>query len=113
LVNVLSKLAITLFGNEDADGTMKLINCFDLICGTSTGGILSVALVSGFSIKQARGLYLKMGSDIFAFGYSYIPARWARYYTYGDYYSSKLLRDMFSKNFGEEMMSNIKRKVLF
>eukprot|EP01124_Arcella_intermedia_P017581 TRINITY_DN2434_c0_g1_i1.p1 TRINITY_DN2434_c0_g1~~TRINITY_DN2434_c0_g1_i1.p1 ORF type:complete len:564 (-),score=121.87 TRINITY_DN2434_c0_g1_i1:63-1754(-) len=111
LVNILQHLAVSMFGNADQDGTKKLLECFDLVCGTSTGGILSVGLSLGFTLSQARDIYLSMGSDIFQFGYSYFPARWARYYTSGDFYNSALLKDCFTKHFGETKMATISKKV--
>lgn len=45
----------------------RISECFDLIAGTSTGGILGAALVSKkeISAKQALDIYLKQGGDIF------------------------------------------------
>jgi len=112
LTSVLSKMATDLFGNADEDGTEKLLKCFDLICGTSTGGILAVALTKGLGLSRAREMYYRLGSQIFAFGYVYLPARWVRYYTYGDYYSSTLLKQLLDNQFGEDSkMSSIKQKM--
>lgn len=40
-------------------------SCFDLITGTSTGGIIAVALAKGLSAREIGELYLEKGSAIF------------------------------------------------
>lgn len=39
---------------------------FDLIVGTSTGGIIAIGLGLGFSAKDLLDFYLKLGPDVFA-----------------------------------------------
>lgn len=38
---------------------------FDLICGTSTGGLIALALATGFSAKEVTEFYKTHGSEIF------------------------------------------------
>lgn len=38
----------------------------NLFAGTSTGGILALALAAGFSPEECKGLYVEFGSEIFA-----------------------------------------------
>jgi patatin-like phospholipase/acyl hydrolase len=45
---------------------------FDLITGTSTGGILALGLANGLSAAKLRDLYCREGKDVFAVG------RWRR-----------------------------------
>jgi len=101
LVTILSKIAEILFGNSDEEGTHKLLNCFDLICGTSTGGILSVALASGFSLKRARKTYYMVSTQVFPVRYMTLPYRWTRYFWSGDYYDSYLLKSVYKEEFGD------------
>jgi len=114
LVKILSLIAETLFGNSDIDGTKKLLACFDLVCGTSTGGILAVAMTYGFSLKQTRESYFKLAREVFL-PYRFIssPFRSLRYCYNGDYYDSTILRNHFKKDFGLGDFNNIQSKTLF
>ncbi|MGN7296364.1 CBASS cGAMP-activated phospholipase [Ferdinandcohnia sp. SAFN-114] len=57
--------AVILADFEDKYG--KLSNYFDLICGTSTGGIIALALSAGIPAKDIVDLYEKNGPLIFPF----------------------------------------------
>lgn len=46
-------------------GGCSIAGYFDLICGTSTGGILALALASGFTAAELLDLYVKRGNEIF------------------------------------------------
>lgn len=48
---------------EKQPGFLSLV---DLFAGTSTGGILALALASGMSAAQVRSLYMNLGSVVFA-----------------------------------------------
>lgn len=112
-VMVLSNLATRLFGDDGPEGTKKLISCFDLIVGTSTGGIISIGLASGrFSIQQLRELYYTLGREIFAPGYFYKAGRWIRYYKSGDYYSGQVMLEILKKEFNDEPLTSIPHKVI-
>lgn len=50
---------------EEAHG-IKVANCFDLIVGTSTGGIIALGLGKGFSPAEIESFYLDKGPRIFA-----------------------------------------------
>ena len=43
----------------------SLVDHFDLIAGTSTGGVIALGLGLGLPAAQIRDLYLHKGSDIF------------------------------------------------
>jgi len=43
----------------------KIIDHFDMICGTSTGGIIAIALAVGFSAEQIVQFYYEKGPKIF------------------------------------------------
>jgi len=111
LVRILSKISEILFGNADEDGTHRLLSCFDIICGTSTGGILSVALSSGFSLKRARETYYTLASSIFSVRYITFPFRWSRYCWSGDYYDSDILKKLFKDEFGDGAFKEMKKKI--
>jgi len=43
----------------------SVADCFDLITGTSTGGILALGLAAGMTARQLRDLYMTRGGEIF------------------------------------------------
>lgn len=43
----------------------KIVDCFDLICGTSTGGLIGLLLGAGYSAKQIVQFYIDNASYIF------------------------------------------------
>jgi uncharacterized protein len=51
--------------NNSRDCAYDIGKCFDLIVGTSTGGIIASALFAGIDLKKIRDLYLNEGKDIF------------------------------------------------
>jgi patatin-like phospholipase/acyl hydrolase len=46
-------------------GGRSIAECFDLIAGTSTGGIIALGLAVGLSASDLRRLYIERGSEIF------------------------------------------------
>lgn len=50
----------------EEDLRIRLADCFDLIAGTSTGGIIAIALGLGLSPAQIVEFYLKHGSAVFS-----------------------------------------------
>jgi patatin-like phospholipase/acyl hydrolase len=50
----------------EADLNIRVIDHFDLIAGTSTGGIIAIALGLGFSPAEILDFYLEEGASIFA-----------------------------------------------
>jgi len=52
---------------EEIEKTVKkpIWEYFDLICGTSTGGIIALAVAVGKPVSEIRELYEKKGSEIF------------------------------------------------
>lgn len=68
--------------------------CFDWIGGTSTGGILALAITAGLSLQTAKGLYVRMKDEVF---------RGSRPY------NSQLFETMLKREFGEHtLMSDLK-----
>ncbi len=45
--------------------SIKVSDCFDLICGTSTGGILTLGLSLGLPAHEVASFYKEKGQDIF------------------------------------------------
>jgi patatin-like phospholipase/acyl hydrolase len=46
-------------------GGNSIASCFDLVAGTSTGGILGLGLAAGYSAIELRDLYVHRGHEIF------------------------------------------------
>jgi patatin-like phospholipase/acyl hydrolase len=55
--------------NVEADLNIKIADHFDLIVGTSTGGIIALALGIGLSPKEVVEFYVKYGPQIFPCGF--------------------------------------------
>ena len=98
------------------DDTIKIGECFDLIAGTSTGGILSLLLITPdpmhptrarYSAEEALGLYLEHGDRIFD------RSVWQRVRNLGglrdEQYSADELEKVTEKYFGNTKLSDLIR----
>ena len=58
--------AAVLAGLEERylDGT-SIAGCFDLVAGTSTGGVIAIGLGAGLRAAELRDLYIERGGEIF------------------------------------------------
>lgn len=63
----LDTFAARLQSIQERKDDLDLGKAFDLIVGTSTGGIVAAALAYGKSLTQVRDLYLKKGAAIFPY----------------------------------------------
>lgn len=67
---ILKELMLQVRINNNLDYTPEPRQCFDLICGTSTGGLLAVLLGRlGKSLAECESLFRSFGSEIFAGGF--------------------------------------------
>ncbi|NJK90496.1 MAG: patatin-like phospholipase family protein [Blastochloris sp.] len=57
--------SIALLAKWEAERNTRVVDHFDLIAGTSTGGIIAIGLGLGFSAAQIMELYLSKGEQIF------------------------------------------------
>lgn len=72
-----------------------LVNAFDYIAGTSTGGILALALACGKSVLEVQAIYLKLKDKIF---------------TGQRPYSAEVMEEFLKNEFGlEKTMSSIEK----
>lgn len=81
-----------------------LLDHFDLIAGTSTGGIIAAMLAKGYQAKDLLGLYVEHGDKIFKKRFLSV----IRNPKYKDDYINNLL----TLKFGEVLMSELKVDVL-
>lgn len=63
----LSTFAARISALNKVDGPLDVGMGFDLIVGTSTGGIVACALVAGVPLRDVRNLYYKEGKKIFPY----------------------------------------------
>lgn len=90
----------------------RISECFDLVAGTSTGGILGAALVSKreISARKALDIYLKQGSDIFK---KDICRRIFSLSSLSDNkYDHKGIESVLVDNFGKETIDEVSCKLL-
>jgi len=80
---------------------------FDLFCGTSTGGIIALALATGMTAAEVEALYRNLGSTVFGSGS--LSARLARSLRslLMAKYSSGPLRAALAAAFGEKSLGDI------
>ncbi|WP_102272448.1 CBASS cGAMP-activated phospholipase [Cytobacillus massiliigabonensis] len=91
----------------------KLSNYFDLICGTSTGGIIALALSAGIPAKEIVKLYEKNGPEIFPYmnKYSRMFHKFKQIFITSKY-SDKNLKDALIKVFGDKKIRDCETNVL-
>lgn len=91
----------------------KLSNYFDLICGTSTGGIIALALAADLPAKEIVNLYKEHGPNIFP--YKNIVSRQLHMFkqlVLTSKYDDKVLKDALRNVFGEMRVKDCKVNVL-
>lgn len=88
-------------------GWLRQVN---LIAGTSTGGILALALASGLSPQEARNLYERLGDKVFH------VSLWERFTDLGQIrgakYRNDVLKDELFTTFGNKTLADLPKKVL-
>ena len=72
---------------------MPTAQCFDWICGTSTGGMLALALASGKSVMDCQYLYMGLKDKVFVGSKPY---------------STKPMEELLKKEFGDLKMYQLK-----
>lgn len=50
---------------RDHLGGRSIATCFDLVAGTSTGGIIALGLASGLTAAEILAIYIKRGGEVF------------------------------------------------
>jgi len=83
---------------------------FDMICGTSTGGLIALGLSLGKSAKDISNIYIDKGRKIFP-GF-FIPYwRRIRQAIWGGKYGGKRLKEVLKDFFGEAKIANLNNLV--
>jgi calcium-independent phospholipase A2-gamma len=87
----------------------NLMSKFDLVCGTSTGSILTAAmLLKGKTPKEGLEIFKKMGPEIFGYTFGYYTfGVFSTLFGNGSWYSTKKLKNIFEREFGETLLSEV------
>jgi len=62
---ILQKIELN-FQQKHEDENLRIVDCFDLVCGTSTGGIIALAISLKIPMVGVCGFYEKHGANIFS-----------------------------------------------
>lgn len=87
----------------------KIKDCFDLVCGTSTGGIIALGVSLGIDAKEILDVYLNHGSEIFPW---YRRKSKLLSLIFGQpFYSRKKLEDILISKFSDKRLNDCKTNV--
>lgn len=91
----------------------KLSKHFDLICGTSTGGIIALAIAAGIPAKKIVNLYIENGPKIFPYKRKRNRLLGKiKQATFSSKYSDYELREALSRVFGKKILADCETNVL-
>lgn len=96
----------------EADLDQPLSDYFDLISGTSTGGIIALGLALGIPAKDILALYETQGPKIFSQtntglqGWLERKARFVKWATWGPKHDSKNLQKALTNTFGDKRLGD-------
>ena len=91
---------------------------FDLISGTSTGGIIAIGLALGMSAAEILKLYEDKGPAIFGQNLTGLPGwlagryRWGRWIFWGPKYDARPLRDALTEVLGQRRLGEAGTRLL-
>ena len=95
---------------QKIDGELDVGKGFDLIAGTSTGGIIATALSFGLTPKQITKFYNKYGPKIFRNPYPihwpFVPF-WLLFRLFGPANNNKALKKALGEEFGAESLQQL------
>lgn len=104
--------------NLEQDLDQPIGSYFDLISGTSTGGIIAIGLALGISAAEILQLYEDKGPVIFAQTRSGLPGwlarrfRFGRWLFWGPKYSAEPLRDALIEVLGERRIGEARTRLV-
>ncbi|EFC40732.1 phospholipase [Naegleria gruberi] len=79
----------------------KINELFDLVCGTSTGGIISFFIEAGYSMEEVKAKYMLMGRDIFNIKSKFSNMKKAFNFLRGkSWYETKIIEKYFKEETG-------------
>lgn len=95
----------------EEDLNCKVADHFDLIVGTSTGGIIALGLGFGLTPKEIVDFYVKQGPRIFAKGYMARAGRACQHIAFRKF-ASKGLEQALKEVFGEATLGDSKKRLV-
>ncbi len=104
--------------NLEKDLEQPIGRYFDLISGTSTGGIIAIGLALGMSAAEILKLYEDKGPAIFAQTRSGLPAwlagsyRFGKWFLRGPKYSTAPLHEALIEAFGERRLGEARTRLM-
>lgn len=89
----------------------KIRDMFDVIAGTSTGGILAIGIENGIKLSELEKMYTSLASEIFEKDFM---ARWAPGIKIlnGPTYSSEKLEQLLRKYLGDKKINQLNQNAL-
>ncbi len=97
----------------------RVTDCFDMICGTSTGGLIALGLASGKSANELAEMYISEGNKIFPTS-EWRLIRWyqrsvkhflTQTFFYGKF-SNKALKEVLESQYGQRTLGELNNLVL-
>ncbi|SBT32270.1 phospholipase A2, putative [Plasmodium ovale wallikeri] len=85
-------------GSDD----VKLIDCFDMICGTSAGGLITLMLLQEIGIQEIRVIFTDTMKKIFEGGRNLISG------IFFEGYDVNIVKDIFMEHFGNNFLVSYK-----
>ncbi len=87
--------------------SIRIVDHFDLITGTSTGGIIALGLGLGFSAQEILKFYLEEGEGIFPDEFFGGPKQWIK-----TKYSDEALNSALEDKFGDLRLGNSRTRLI-
>ncbi|PLS76900.1 MAG: patatin [Chloroflexi bacterium] len=91
----------------EEDLGIRIIDHFDLIAGTSTGGLIAVGLGLGLRPREIVEFYLREGSAVFPIGFIATLRHWVR-----SKYSAKPLEGALKRCFGDKRFGDSTKRLV-
>lgn len=99
-----------LLAKFEEDLNINVVDHFDLLAGTSTGGIIALGLASGMRPKEIVEFYKSYGPKIFEFEGGTFSKLWA--HLFGALYDSQNLEDALKECFGDKRLGECSERVV-
>lgn len=102
----------SILASFEAKTGKRITDHFDMICGTSTGGLIAIGLASGMSAQSLVDLYVKKGSEIFPTSNNALIRRFQNSYKtikqilFSNKHSVRPLRGILEELFEEKTMKD-------
>lgn len=99
-------MSVAILANLEEDLGINIIDHFDLIAGTSTGGIIALALANGLKPREIVEFYLKHGPSIFKTSRRPLKEYFSRKF------SNKPLAEALKDCFRDHRIADLKKRVV-